>query len=121
MIRRRRMARDSTDHVAAVQEANIDGRYIASAVVTWTSRRGETDKLDTQAVHYGRLSRGIRRYREVPSAHSRVLDCACGTGQLAGGLASLGLDVVATDASLAMVCRTFNPEAGGYMVVAGRE
>lgn len=52
---------------------------------------------------------------------SRVLDCACGTGQLAVGLASLGLDVVATDASLGMVRRTFNPEAEGYMVVAGRE
>lgn len=31
--------------------------------------------------------------------NTRVLDCACGTGQLAVGLASLGLDVVATDAS----------------------
>ena len=53
--------------------------------------------------------------------NSRVLDCACGTGQLAVGLASLGLDVVATDASLGMVRRTFNPEAEGYTVVAGRE
>ena len=38
--------------------------------------------------------------------NTRVLDCACGTGQLADGLASLGLDVVATDASLGMVRRT---------------
>jgi SAM-dependent methyltransferase len=37
---------------------------------------------------------------------ARVLDCACGTGQLAVGLAGLGLDVVATDASLGMVRRT---------------
>ncbi|MFF0510196.1 class I SAM-dependent methyltransferase [Streptomyces sp. Tu 4128] len=36
----------------------------------------------------------------------RVLDCACGTGQLAVGLASLGLDVVAADASHGMVRRT---------------
>src|SRR6478752_7004276 len=38
--------------------------------------------------------------------HARVLDCACGTGQLAVGLAGLGLDVVATDASAGMVRRT---------------
>ncbi len=37
---------------------------------------------------------------------ARVLDCACGTGQLAVGLASLGLDVVAADASAGMVRRT---------------
>src|SRR3954452_4028872 len=37
---------------------------------------------------------------------ARVLDCACGTGQLAVGLALLGLDVVATDASAGMVRRT---------------
>ena len=37
---------------------------------------------------------------------ARVLDCACGTGQLAAGLAGLGLDVVATDASDGMVRRT---------------
>ncbi|MGH9012066.1 MAG: class I SAM-dependent methyltransferase [Acidimicrobiia bacterium] len=36
----------------------------------------------------------------------RVLDCACGIGQLAVGLALLGLDVVASDASPAMVQRT---------------
>lgn len=39
-----------------------------------------------------------------PSAH--VLDCSCGTGQLAVGLAGRGLQVVATDASEAMVRRT---------------
>lgn len=38
--------------------------------------------------------------------NARVLDCACGTGQLAVGLAGLGLDVVATDASPMMVRRT---------------
>jgi SAM-dependent methyltransferase len=39
-----------------------------------------------------------------PSA--RVLDCAAGTGQLAVGLALRGFDVVAADASGAMVART---------------
>jgi SAM-dependent methyltransferase len=38
--------------------------------------------------------------------NTRVLDCACGTGQLAVGLAGLGLNVVAADASLGMVRRT---------------
>lgn len=37
---------------------------------------------------------------------ARVLDCACGTGQLAVGLASRGLDVTASDASPGMVRRT---------------
>lgn len=41
----------------------------------------------------------------LPS-RARVLDCACGTGQLAVGLAGLGLDVVAADASDGMVRRT---------------
>ena len=36
----------------------------------------------------------------------RVLDCACGTGTLAVGLAGLGLEVVAADASPQMVRRT---------------
>lgn len=39
-------------------------------------------------------------------ANARVLDCSCGTGQLAVGLAGLGMQVVATDASEAMVRRT---------------
>ena len=43
--------------------------------------------------------------RSLPS-DARVLDCSCGTGQLAVGLAGLGLDVVATDASAGMVRRT---------------
>lgn len=38
--------------------------------------------------------------------NARVLDRACGTGQLAVGLAGLGLDVVATDASAGMIRRT---------------
>lgn len=37
---------------------------------------------------------------------ARVLDCAAGTGQLAVGLALRGYDVVAADASPAMVART---------------
>ena len=39
-----------------------------------------------------------------PNAH--VLDCSCGTGQLAVGLAGRGVHVVATDASETMVRRT---------------
>ena len=42
----------------------------------------------------------------VLPSDARVLDCACGTGQLAVGLAGLGLDVVAADASDGMVRRT---------------
>lgn len=38
--------------------------------------------------------------------NGRVLDCSCGTGQLAVGLAGRGMQVVATDASEAMVRRT---------------
>lgn len=41
----------------------------------------------------------------LPS-NADVLDCSCGTGQLAVGLAGLGMQVVATDASEAMVRRT---------------
>jgi SAM-dependent methyltransferase len=37
---------------------------------------------------------------------TRVLDCACGTGTLAVGLALRGHEVVATDASAGMVART---------------
>jgi SAM-dependent methyltransferase len=37
---------------------------------------------------------------------ARVLDCACGPGHLAVGLALCGLEVVATDASAAMIDRT---------------
>ena len=43
--------------------------------------------------------------RLLPS-NARVLDCSCGTGQLAVGLSGLGIQVVATDASAAMVRRT---------------
>lgn len=37
---------------------------------------------------------------------AQVLDCSCGTGQLAVGLAGRGIRVVATDASEAMIRRT---------------
>jgi SAM-dependent methyltransferase len=37
---------------------------------------------------------------------ARILDCAAGTGQLAVGLAAMGFDVIATDASTAMIDRT---------------
>ena len=41
----------------------------------------------------------------LPS-NAHVLDCSCGTGQLAVGLAGRGMRVVATDASEAMIRRT---------------
>jgi len=40
------------------------------------------------------------------ASDAHVLDCSCGTGQLAVGLAGRGLEVVATDASEVMVRRT---------------
>ena len=40
------------------------------------------------------------------AAGARVLDCACGTGTLAVGMALRGFDVAASDASEAMVART---------------
>ena len=43
---------------------------------------------------------------EPLGAGARVLDCACGTGPVAVGLAQRGYEVVATDASEAMVERT---------------
>jgi SAM-dependent methyltransferase len=43
--------------------------------------------------------------RFLPS-NARVLDSSCGTGQLAVGLAGRGMQVVATDASAAMIRRT---------------
>jgi SAM-dependent methyltransferase len=50
---------------------------------------------------------------------ARVLDCACGTGTLAVGLALRGHDVVATDASAAMVARTRHlAEANGVRLDA---
>ena len=42
---------------------------------------------------------------KLPSG-ARVLDCACGTGTVAVGLALRGFDVTASDASEAMVART---------------
>jgi len=42
----------------------------------------------------------------LPAGATRVLDCAAGTGQLAVGLARAGFQVVASDASAAMVART---------------
>jgi SAM-dependent methyltransferase len=53
---------------------------------------------------------------------ARVLDCACGTGTLAVGLALAGFDVVATDASGAMVQRTrrLAAEHGAQLAAATR-
>lgn len=53
---------------------------------------------------------------------ARVLDCACGTGTLAVGLALSGYHVVATDASDAMVARTrrLAAEHGARLAAATR-
>jgi SAM-dependent methyltransferase len=48
---------------------------------------------------------------------ARVLDCACGTGTLAVGLALGGHEVVATDASAAMVERTRRLAAANAVAV----
>jgi 2-polyprenyl-3-methyl-5-hydroxy-6-metoxy-1,4-benzoquinol methylase len=45
-------------------------------------------------------------YLDGLASGARVLDCACGTGPLAVGLAQQGFDVTATDASGGMVART---------------
>ncbi|MFD4673262.1 class I SAM-dependent methyltransferase [Lentzea sp. NPDC058450] len=52
----------------------------------------------------------------LPS-NAHVLDCSCGTGQLAVGLAGRGIQVVATDASEAMVRRTaeLSEEFGAFV------
>lgn len=50
-------------------------------------------------------------------AGARVLDCAAGSGQLAVGLALRGFDVVASDASPAMVERTRRLAAGHHVGV----
>jgi SAM-dependent methyltransferase len=51
---------------------------------------------------------------------ARVLDCACGPGQLAVGLALRGLEVVASDASAAMIDRTQALAAEHGVVVRAR-
>jgi hypothetical protein len=55
-------------------------------------------------------------------AGARVLDCACGTGTLAVGLALRGFDVTASDASAAMVerARALSAERGVALEVATR-
>ena len=70
-----------------------------SDVYEWLIGDDKLTPADAAAVYYSDVVGAL------PS-NSRVLDCACGTGQLAVGLASLGLDVVAADASDGMVRRT---------------
>lgn len=50
---------------------------------------------------------------------ARLLDCAAGTGQLAVGLAAMGFDVVAIDASPAMIERTRSLAAAHNVELAG--
>src|SRR3954464_1631811 len=49
------------------------------------------------------------------AAGGRVLDCSCGTGQLAVGLAELGLDVSASGARVGMVHGTREPATEGVV------
>ncbi len=56
-------------------------------------------------------------FAEHVAPGARVLDCACGTGTLAVGLALRGHEVVATDASAAMVARTQRLAAANGMSV----
>jgi len=60
---------------------------------------------DTKVTPAGAVAAFSDLVKSLPP-NARVLDCACGTGQLAVGLAGLGLDVVAADASGGMVRRT---------------
>ena len=62
------------------------------------------DYLVPDALLSPRGSAGAFGQYVAPGA--RVLDCACGTGTLAVGLALRGHEVAATDASAAMVART---------------
>lgn len=60
---------------------------------------------DSKLTPAGSVSAFADLVRPLPR-HAHVLDCSCGTGQLAVGLADLGLEVVASDASARMVRRT---------------
>ncbi|MEV6288641.1 class I SAM-dependent methyltransferase [Kribbella sp. NPDC051770] len=70
-----------------------------SDVYEWLIGDDKLTPADAAAAYYGDVVDSL-----PPNA--RVLDCACGTGQLAVGLADLGLNVTATDASDQMVRRT---------------
>lgn len=69
-----------------------------SDVYEWVIPDGMLTPADSVAA-FGDLVKSLQ-------SGARVLDCACGTGQLAVGLAGLGLNVVAADASAGMVRRT---------------
>jgi SAM-dependent methyltransferase len=56
-------------------------------------------------------------FGQYVQAGARVLDCACGSGTLAIGLALRGHEVVATDASEAMVARTRRLAAANAVAV----
>ena len=86
------------DVVESAKENGVAGYGALSDVYEWVIPDGMLTPADSVAA-FGDLVKSL-----PPDA--RVLDCACGTGQLAVGLAGLGLDVVATDASAGMVRRT---------------
>lgn len=102
--RHRRGARSESQHGLARVSSSDGGFAVAgygalSDVYEWLIGDDRLTPAEAAAVYYSDVVGSV-----PPNAH--VLDCACGTGQLAVGLASLGLDVVAADASSGMVHRT---------------
>jgi len=85
--------------VAVMEVVAVAGYGALSDVYEWLIGDDKLTPAKAAAVYYSDVVGAL-----PPDA--RVLDCACGTGQLAVGLAGLGLDVVAADASGAMVRRT---------------
>lgn len=70
----------------------VAGYGALSEVYEWLIGNDKLTPAQAAEVHYGDVVGSL-------ATNARVLDCACGTGQLAVGLARLGLDVVAADAS----------------------
>lgn len=77
----------------------VAGYGALADVYEWLIGDDRLTPADAAAVYYSDVVGSL-------PPHARVLDCACGTGRLAVGLVSLGLDVVAADASDGMVRRT---------------
>ena len=79
-------------------EVNVAGYEVLADIYEWLIP-------DAKLTPAGSVAALGDLVQSLPS-NARILDCSCGTGQLAVGLAGLGLDVVATDASSGMVRRT---------------
>lgn len=79
----------------------------ASSVTGYETLSGVYEWLmpDVKLTPAGSVEPFSDRVQSLP-IDARVLDCSCGTGQLAVGLAARGLSVVGSDASAEMVRRT---------------